>query len=192
STMGPINPHVHEMAPVPWTPPHKFTEVFTFQSGTRINAKPIPTKEMMTEAIKTLSKGRPYRGFSFLGLRKYIFDNFLHSKRELIRRMVFVKKFFKEALETGQLQNVKGNGLNGSFRVPPSSPFRKMEKKVKPTPNNLKSLLGRKAKKVTRKVNPKVYKKAKKRPAPKPRKSVNLRKRKQPRRLNRRYSAKSK
>lgn len=187
TTINPLEPHVHPVPAINW--PNKLTEIITLQNQSRMPQKPKPTKEMMTEAIKTLSKGRKSRhGFSFLGLRKYIFEHFLHSKRELIRRMIFVKRFFKEALETGDLQTIKGNGLNGSFRVPSTSAFRSTEQKRKPTPNPLSPTMDQKAKKMNSKMTSTVYKKNLKKRGPKPKNNSKLTRK--PKKLNITYSAK--
>ncbi|KAI8128497.1 Histone H1.2 [Lucilia cuprina] len=94
------------------------------------STKNISTKNMMKQAIKALAQNSR-KGFSLASIRKYIMDNFLHTASDLKHRMPFMKKIFKTALETGEVVSVKGIGLNGSFRVPATSPLHKNAKKNK-------------------------------------------------------------
>lgn len=96
---------------------------------------------MLQEAIKSLST-KSRKGFSLASIRKYLLDNYLRSANEIKHRMPYMKKFFKSALETGEIKNVKGLGLSGSFRVPRTSKLHKNAKKAlkKRVKKNLKRI----------------------------------------------------
>ncbi|XP_065370451.1 histone H1A-like [Calliphora vicina] len=113
---------------IPITP--KSSEEASYKEQRPQNNKPVATKTMMQRAIKALSTNSR-KGFSLAGIRKYILQNFLHTAGDLKHRMPFMKKFFKAALETGEVVSVKGTGLTGSFRVPPTSPLHENAKKNK-------------------------------------------------------------
>lgn len=83
----------------------------------------------MEKAIKALSS-KHRKGFSLAGIRKFVSENFLHTTDEVKHRIPSMKKFLRNALETGEVVSVKGTGLTGSFRVPSTSSLHKNAKKI--------------------------------------------------------------
>ncbi|KAM7343187.1 uncharacterized protein ACRADG_010328 [Cochliomyia hominivorax] len=142
----------------PFMPITPNTSEITTYKAPIANTKPTPTKTMLQEAIKAIA-ARSRKAFSLASIKQYIMENYLPTSNEVKRRLPYMRRFFKNALESGDIIHVKGHGLTGSFRVPQTSPMHK--KNVIKKEKNLKRKAVKKAMKSTKVAAKKVMKSTK-------------------------------
>ncbi|KAJ8944274.1 hypothetical protein NQ318_009651 [Aromia moschata] len=70
------------------------------------------TAEMVEKALKEIGTGR--NGISFQAIKKYISANFLVEYEKYAHH---IKRYLKNAVDTGTLIQVRGKGASGSFKI---------------------------------------------------------------------------
>ncbi|XP_061389096.1 histone H1-I-like [Musca vetustissima] len=119
--------------------------------------KTIPTKTMVMEALKTITKldepqpdplSRQRKTLSLRGIQKFMALKYFVTKPDMKSRMPYVKKYVRDLLAKGQLKSVKpGAGITGSFWVPAKSELKKeLRSKPKRRGSKPKKSLARKQK----------------------------------------------
>lgn len=80
-----------------------------------IDSKKRPTSSEMVELAVTALHNK--KGFSFQAILKYITVNFDCNEETMKRLHSRIKKNFLERVENGQLNQLSGQGVNGSFKL---------------------------------------------------------------------------
>uniref|UniRef100_T1IEP6 H15 domain-containing protein n=3 Tax=Rhodnius prolixus TaxID=13249 RepID=T1IEP6_RHOPR len=86
-----------------------------------------PTSQMVTAAIKDLKERG---GSSLQAIKKYISTTYNVDAEKM---SLFIRKYIKSAVETGELVQTKGKGAAGSFRLGGSDNTAKSKKKTTTT-----------------------------------------------------------
>lgn len=93
------------------------TPVVKLQSIAKPNKSEHPTiKVMVQAALVTLHD--PRKGTSIQAIKKFIEGQYYVDCEKLSPHL---KKYFKSAVESGEIVQVTGKGMSGSFKLPPKS-----------------------------------------------------------------------
>lgn len=149
----PITPKESMHAPKPQSP--KLTARKRVPTSKTLRyQRAVPTKIMVKNALKTISKIKKNEGdttsepvvsdgrrktITLQGIQKYIALHYFITGGEIKSRMRHAKKYLKELLDGGLLKRIGGTGLVGSFYVPSKSPLNQNNKKVRKSKKSKKS-----------------------------------------------------
>ncbi|XP_073847343.1 uncharacterized protein [Musca autumnalis] len=109
------------------------------------NKRTIPTKTMVREALKTITKSkedeqqhrlsRKRKTLSLRGIQKFMALKYFVTTPEMKTRMPYVRKYIRELLNLGHLKPMKnGASLTGSFWIPAKSQLKKDLSELKKKP----------------------------------------------------------
>ena len=152
-----------------------------------------PVASMVNDAIAAL---KDRKGSSLPAIKKYIAGNY---KVDVVKLAPFIRRYLKKAVTDGKLNQVKGSGASGSFKLAKPAAEEKKPKAKKPAAKKAvakKPATKKSPKKAAKKPaakkakTPKKEKKAKKPAAAKPKKPIAKKATKSPKKAAKKPAAK--